>query len=194
MKRIVVGIDEVGRGPLAGPLMLGGVFGISDDKLEGIRDSKKLSEKKREEWNEKIRELGETFVIGVSSADIDKHGIRPALNAAVADLLAHFCKVHEECSPQTLEVFLDGSLYAPAVYTQQTIIRGDEKHPIIAAASIVAKVRRDHEMVKYDKEYPEYGFACHKGYGTKMHIEAIKEYGFTPIHRKSFCKKIVRAQ
>lgn len=191
MKRIVVGIDEVGRGPLAGPVMVGGVLGISDEELEGIKDSKKLSAKKREEWAVKIKALGETYVIGVSNENIDKHGIRPALNSAVADLLAYFCKQVEGCTSENIEVLLDGSLFAPKIYMQRTVIRGDEKHPIIAAASIIAKVRRDREMVKYDEQFPEYGFAKHKGYGTKEHIAAIQKYGLTTIHRKTFCKKIL---
>lgn len=186
-----VGIDEVGRGPLAGPLCIGMVGTRKGADLEwskGIRDSKQLTERERHEWITIIKKKKQTGDIifkstFISNGVIDSKGIRYALFTAVARLLKEF-------SEETT-VLLDGSLYAPErFHNQLTIIKGDEKEPLIALASIVAKVRRDEYMKRQCRRYPEYGFSCHKGYGTHEHRAAIKRYGLSPLHRQTFCTKI----
>ncbi len=183
MKRIVVGIDEAGRGPLAGPVVVAAVSGISARDLRGIRDSKQLSEKRREEWYKKLRKLGTCRVASVSASYIDEHGISKGVRVSVARLLQRF--PHD---PH--EVLLDGSMYAPARYKQQTIIKGDENIPIISAASVIAKVTRDRRMKKLHNDHPKYDFHKHKGYGTEAHMKAIKKHGLSPLHRASFCTRI----
>ena len=193
-KKFIIGIDEVGRGPLAGPMMVGAVAVSGNlDFLEGIKDSKKLSKKRREEWSKKIweeKENGKNIkiaIVSVSHAAIDMFGISRSLKTAVAKCLEVLVESDDE-----YEIMLDGSLYAPPKYkNQQTIIKGDEKIPIISAASVVAKVYRDNFMQKMHKKYPEYGFGAHKGYGTAAHTAAIKKYGLSEIHRRSFCRKLV---
>lgn len=206
-KKYIIGIDEVGRGPLAGPVAvcsflikedvftdghfpIGQTYG-KDKKLPKLRDSKKLSKKQREEWFEylkvaKTEGFCDYAVSFVSPENIDKFGIvkciQKALDKSLSDLVIS-CNLE----PRTCNLFLDGGLKAPVEYVnQETIIRGDELHPVISMASIVAKVTRDAVMAKYAKEYPEYGFENHSGYGTKAHYEAIKIHGKTPIHRKTF--------
>ena len=188
----IVGVDEVGRGPLAGPVTVG-VFalplGFKGDELVGIRDSKKLSEKKREEWCTVLTaiEPARYCVSSVSPQDIDSNGIQSSIRLALKKALKGL-----DIPSQSCEVFLDGGLVAPSEYlAQKSIVKGDDSVPVISAAAIIAKVTRDKVMVAYDTQYPEYGFGAHKGYGTKVHREAIAEHGFTPIHRQSFCKNIV---
>jgi len=202
-KFFIVGIDEAGRGPLAGPVCVGAVgvkittdknleaklpsaLGSLASKLEGIKDSKKLSAKKREEWFKVLRENPELEChhVFVSNEAIDKFGIRKAVLYGVE-------KVLEKFSRQPDFVLLDGSLYAPGKYKQETIIKGDEKVPLIAAGSIIAKVSRDRVMMNMHKKYPEYCFNEHKGYGTKKHFEKIIKHGFCEIHRKTFCGSVV---
>jgi ribonuclease HII len=203
--KFIIGIDEVGRGPLAGPMMVGAVAIAGEPSaahfLEGIKDSKKLSKKKREEWSKKIWDMKENrpevgqlwagnikiAIVSIAPSVIDKYGISKSLKLAVAKCLKILLRPDDE-----YEIILDGSLYAPPEYrNQQTIIRGDEKIPIISAASVVAKVYRDNMMQKLHKKYPEYGFDAHKGYGTAAHIAAIKKYGLSQIHRKSFCRNFI---
>lgn len=194
-KRFIVGIDEAGRGPLAGPVCVGAVGASRPatstvavnvprrlSALDGIKDSKKLSAKKREEWFKKINghEEFEAHHVYVSNEMIDKFGIRPAVIFGVEKVLEKFSK-----KPDL--VLLDGLLHAPEKYTQETIIKGDEKVPLIAAASIIAKVSRDRVMMAMHEKYPQYNFAKHKGYGTKEHFERIAAHGLSPIHRKTFC-------
>ncbi len=193
----LIGIDEVGRGPLAGPLCVG-AFLVEQKKLpavhhalHGIRDSKQLSEDERKRWLSKILVLEQggacrfstTFI---RSGIIDREGMAEALHRAVARVL-HKLSV----SPERCFVFLDGTLRAPAIFQlQESIIDGDENEPLIATASIIAKVRRDRHMVTLSKRFPEYGFEEHKGYGTRKHYEAIKKYGVCSIHRRSFLKNL----
>jgi len=181
---MIVGIDEVGRGPVAGPVTIAVVGGIAPKLLRGIRDSKQLSEKQRDAWAKIIRAHSTFVVVSVSAAIVDRIGIAAALRRAVERGLAKF--------PQkpTL-VLLDGSLYAPKEYHQRTIIRGDESEPLIAAASIVAKVHRDRYMTRLHTQHPKYGFPEHKGYGTAAHYRAIKQYGATKQHRKSFLSRVL---
>ena len=203
----IVGIDEAGRGPLAGPVCVGAVgtaaisnfqfpiskkiqnsnFTLLNPKLlNNIKDSKKLSAKKREEWFKKLRDNPEfeCHHIFVGNEAIDKFGIRKAVIFGAE-------KVLEKFSRQPDLVLLDGSLYAPEKYKQETIIKGDEKIPLIAAGSIIAKVSRDRVMMNMHKKYPEYCFNEHKGYGTKKHFEKIIKHGFCEIHRKTFCGSVV---
>ncbi len=195
----IVGIDEVGRGPLAGPVAVGACV-ISVSKIislreegffKGIKDSKKLSEKKREEWLGKIKELKikkdiDYHVSLVSNKTIDKKGISHCLRLAIKKSLKKLKIDHLKTM-----VLLDGGLKAPAEFTlQKTIIRGDEKKPIISLASIAAKVARDRKIVKYSKKFPQYGFEIHKGYGTALHLQKIRQNGLSELHRKSFCKNL----
>ncbi|MDD5032522.1 MAG: ribonuclease HII [Candidatus Pacebacteria bacterium] len=190
-KHIVIAIDEAGRGPLAGPISVAAVAANQNEKfkarnaklLKGIKDSKKLSEKQREEWLKKIKKNFEYQAAMVGQKTIDKIGISRATKLAVGRILNRFNK-----KPDI--VLLDGSLFAPKIYNQKTIIKGDEKIPLISAASIIAKVRRDRKMVRLHKEYPQYHFDVHKGYGTKLHYKMLKKYGISPLHRRSFLKKL----
>ena len=192
MPSYLVGIDEVGRGPLAGPITLCALCVKNDFDFKNfshIKDSKKLSPQKRDEWFEKISKLradGQvSFALSSVDADeIDSMGLTYCIKKAIRNILSEL-----KLDPKETEVRLDGSLYAPKEFIfQKTIIKGDEKEPVISAASIVAKVTRDKMMVKFSQKYPEYGFEKHKGYGTAMHQKAIRAFGLTPIHRRSFIK------
>lgn len=185
----IVGIDEAGRGPLAGPVAVGVM--IIPAKLDkkffrGIRDSKKLSSKNREMWYLKALEARKKDLLNfsvslVSEKIIDKKGIVYAIKLGIEKGLNNL-KV-----PENSKIFLDGGLRAPRNFKyQRTIIKGDEKKPIIALASIMAKVTRDRRMKNLSKKYPKYNFQKNKGYGTKEHIRAIKKHGSTTIHRKTF--------
>jgi len=197
--KYLIGVDEVGRGPLAGPVAVGAVcVNIKHKKIlekwgRGFRDSKKLSARAREAWMVKIRKaqeegLLEYSVAFVSSVVIDKKGIAPSIRIALARSLK--APALSKVRPWTAQVLLDGGLRAPLEYKdQKTIIKGDEKELVIALASIVAKVTRDAWMIKLGKKFPAYGFEKHKGYGTRGHYLAIKEYGIIPHHRKSFLEK-----
>ena len=176
----IAGVDEVGRGPLAGPVVAAAVILPSDYEITGLNDSKKLSEKRREAMDEIIRREAVSFGIGLISQDrIDEINILQATYEAMRLAL-------EQLSPAP-DMILADAVTIPGIETRQLpIIKGDTKSASIAAASIIAKVYRDHLMIEYDSLYPEYGFARNKGYGTKEHINALKEFGPTPLHRKSF--------
>ncbi len=192
----VVGIDEVGRGPLAGPVTLG--FAIMSVKnlhfLSGdITDSKLLTPKKREALNGEMGRLKKKGLINLFTKSqtakyIDANGISAAIKSCLAE---GFKMIEEEYGKEKCHILLDGGLFAPEDYSQETIIKGDQKEPLIGAASIFAKVFRDKYMKDLDKEFPQYEFGKHKGYGTKIHRAAVSEYGFCKEHRKSFCKNIV---
>jgi ribonuclease HII len=176
----IAGVDEVGRGPLAGPVVAAAVILPSDYEITVLNDSKKLSEKRREAMDEIIRREAVSFGIGLISQDrIDEINILQATYEAMRLAL-------EQLSPAP-DMILADAVTIPGIETRQLlIIKGDAKSASIAAASIIAKVYRDHLMIEYDSLYPEYGFARNKGYGTKEHINALKEFGPTPLHRKSF--------
>ena len=176
----ICGIDEVGRGPLAGPVVAGAVILPKDCNILYINDSKKLSEKKREELYDVIMERAVTVGLGYSTPErIDEINILQATYEAMRQAIANL-----EVSPDLL---LNDAVTIPQVDIRQVpIIKGDAKSISIGAASIVAKVTRDRLMVQYDEVYPEYGFASNKGYGAQTHIEALKKYGPCPIHRRSF--------
>lgn len=181
----ICGIDEAGRGPLAGPVVAGAVILPKDAPILYLNDSKKLSEKKRETLYEEIREKARAVGIGiVSPAKIDEINILQATYEAMRMAI-------EQLKIQP-DILLNDAVTIPEVeITQVPIIKGDAKSVSIAAASIVAKVTRDRLMVEYDKVFPEYGFASNKGYGTKAHIEALKQFGPTAIHRRSFIGNFV---
>ncbi|MEZ4180317.1 MAG: ribonuclease HII [Candidatus Doudnabacteria bacterium] len=192
---VVVGVDEVGRGPLAGPVVSAAVYfekPIEESWWEEIRDSKKVSEKKREALAEKILEHAH-IGIGIASVEqIEKINILQAslsaMNLAVADLLKSLTIEHSS----QVYVLVDGNNQIPGLsYKQMPLVKGDGLVHSIAAASIVAKVTRDNLMVDLDKKFPQYGFAQHKGYGTLIHREAIKQYGLSSAHRSSFCRNII---
>ncbi len=198
---VLVGIDEAGRGPLAGPVSVG-VFVVSSSailrKFRGVKDSKQLSEKQREEWLKKIKEArgvkGKVqevaYAVSFSGAKIiDKHGITYAVRSAINRALKRLER--DGFIGEDSYIKLDGLLHAPSRFrNQKTIINGDATEPIIALASICAKVYRDRRMKRFAKKYPRYGFEIHKGYGTAAHYKAIKKYGMTPIHRRSYLKNL----
>jgi ribonuclease HII len=194
-KRRVIGIDEAGRGPLAGPVAVGAVcfLNVNCSKIfKGVKESKQLSEAKRELWYAKIVDQQAkgniVFAVSLQRAQlIDSRGLSFVIRKAIDE-----CLINLTQNPTEVRVLLDGGLKAPIMYLhQQTIIKGDCKEQSIALASIVAKVTRDRLMVKFAKKYPQYSFEIHKGYGTKMHREAINKFGPTLIHRKSFLRNIV---
>ncbi len=191
----VIGIDEAGRGPIAGPVTVGAAICRSADYavlLETIpsfivgRDSKKLTAKARDNiFAEMIASnLVQSYVFSVPNTDIDDRGIIWSIKAALRQ-----CLEAHTADPSSTLVLLDGGLKAPEEFPlQQTIIKGDEKVPLIGLASIAAKVTRDQEMAVMATTYPDYGFEKHKGYGTKGHYEALKKCGPSSIHRMSFLK------
>lgn len=181
--QFIAGVDEVGRGPLAGAVMACAVILNPQQPIQGLMDSKKLTEKKREYLAEKIKASCLAWAIGRAEVEeIDE------LNILQASLLAMRRAIHA-LKIQPTDILVDG-LYCPkidfAVSSCKAIVGGDASEPAISASSIIAKVTRDNEMIAMDKIYPEYGFAKHKGYGTKLHLQALEKYGITPIHRKSF--------
>lgn len=220
-----IGIDEVGRGPIAGPVAVCAFLATNefekaleifkDENNLPLRDSKKLTKNQREKWSfffksEKQKGTCNFVISYVSPQTIDSHGIAPSIRKALSvslDKLVNY--MHENylsrrgrapsarhevglsennfCAYDDLFVYLDGGLKAPEKFkNQQTIIKGDELHPVISCASIVAKVARDNVMANYAKDYPQYGFETNSGYGTGAHMKALKKYGLTPIHRKTF--------
>ena len=199
-RKHIVGIDEVGRGPIAGPVAVGAVLIFSEHYKKVaklfpvVKDSKKLSAKARESWLVNIRDAERSGFLRskvsfVSSLEIDKKGIAPGIRKALTESLDSVNSVKDD--PSQIRVLLDGGLKAPAQYEfQETIIKGDEKELAIALASIVAKVTRDEVMTKLAKKFPQYGFEQHKGYGTRAHYAALKKHGLSKHHRKSFLKKL----
>ncbi len=179
---------------MAGPITVGAMAVKGRlDFLRGIKDSKKLSARQREEWLSKIKEKQlkhrnfEVVLASVGASTVDKVGISAAARLAVGRCLKKL-----KIKNKSYKIVLDGSLYAPKTYlNQRTIIRGDEKIPIIAAASIFAKIWRDKKMVRLHEQFPKYRFDLHKGYGTKLHRKLVKKHGLCDIHRRSFCGKLV---
>lgn len=193
---LAIGIDEVGRGPVAGPVAVCAFRGrISDARLKKaglpLRDSKKLTRREREIWFSHIQAWQKEgrcdfCVTMISARSIDRIGIAKAIRRALERSLY-------DLEPKNRDlILLDGGLRAPLEFkNQKTIIKGDEKETVIALASIAAKVTRDQHMFRQAKKFPEYGFEAHVGYGTPAHYRAIKRHGLTPLHRKSFLKTIV---
>lgn len=184
--RFVCGVDEAGRGPLAGPVCAAAVILPDDVELDGVNDSKKLTEKKREALFDIIKEKALAYSIAFASVEeIEQFNILEAtyiaMNRAIdgLDIKADFALIDGNRVPRNINT--------PC----ETVIKGDSKSLSIAAASILAKVTRDRLLLKYHEMYPQYNFAKHKGYGTKEHVDAIREHGLCEIHRPSFLKKIV---
>ena len=183
---VIAGIDEAGRGPLAGPVVAGCCILDPDVKILGLDDSKKLSEKKREELFIEIKEKALAWTVCEVSAEvIDQINILEATKKAMRTCVE---EISRKMRPDLL--LIDAVNLSGTGVDVVPIIKGDANSDSIAAASILAKVTRDHIMVEFDKIYPGYGFAKHKGYGTKDHYAAIRESGMTPIHRRSFLKVI----
>lgn len=182
--KYICGVDEAGRGPLAGPVFAAAVILPIDCEIEGLNDSKKLSEKKREELFDVITEKAVSFCVASASVEEIEE-----INILQATFLA-MRRAVEGLDVKADFAFVDGNRKPALDIDQSTLVKGDARCPSIAAASILAKVSRDRLMSEIDKQYPEYKFSQHKGYGTKLHYEMIEKYGISPVHRRSFLKKI----
>lgn len=173
---MICGIDEAGRGCIAGSLCIAGCVLKSD--IEGLDDSKKLSQKRREELFEEIRVNSIYKIVEFSSVDVDEMGLSKCLKRGL-EAIVEFFKDYD------CEIIYDGnSTFGASGF--KTLVKADAKIKEVSAASILAKVTRDRKMSEVDREFPQYGFKSHKGYGSKSHIEAIRKYGLTPYHRRSF--------
>lgn len=183
--KYICGIDEAGRGPLAGPVFAAAVILPENCEIEGLNDSKKLSEKKREELFPIICEKAVAYSIAFATEEeIDEVNILNATYLAMK-------RAQEGLKIPCDYALVDGNRMPPLNVEAETIVKGDAKSASIAAASILAKVSRDRVMYEIDKIYPEYNFAKHKGYGTKLHVEALLKYGPCKVHRRTFLKKIL---
>lgn len=177
---LIAGVDEVGRGPLAGPVVTAAVILDPDRPIAGLADSKAISEKKREKLFDEIKEKALAWAIGRCEVEeIDELNILQATMVAMQRAVAGL-------DPQPGHALIDGNRCPKLPCTAEAIVKGDGKVAAISAASILAKVTRDREMVEMDRQYPGYGLSGHKGYPTKSHIEALQTLGVTPIHRRSF--------
>ena len=184
--KYICGIDEAGRGPLAGPVVIGAVILPMDSLIEGVNDSKKVSEKKREKVFEEIISQAISYNVGIVDQNtIDEINILNATKLGVKKSIEGL-----EVKPDLILVDALTNIETFGI-PYKSIIKGDAKEYSIAAASIIAKVTRDRMMIEWDKIFPQYGFAKHKGYGTAAHIQALKENGPCMLHRKSFIKKFV---
>ncbi len=185
---VICGVDEAGRGPLAGPVYAAAVILPSDCVIEGLNDSKKLTEKKREKLFDEIKE--KALAYGIASADekeIDEINILNATFLAMKRAI-------DSLSVKPDLALIDGNQKPHTDIEEVTVIKGDAKSMSIAAASVLAKVSRDRFMLEMAEKYPQYEFARHKGYGTKLHYEKIAQYGVCDIHRRTFLKKILGEQ
>ncbi len=184
--KLLCGIDEAGRGPLAGPVYAAAVILRPDDVPEGLDDSKKLTERKRELLFDEIRQRAAAFCVACASVEeIDSHNILQATFLAMR-------RAAEGLAIHPALILVDGNQLPPSLPAPaRTVVKGDALSATIAAASILAKVSRDRLMLELDEQYPAYHFAKHKGYGTKAHYEALRLYGPSPVHRLSFLKKFL---
>ena len=181
--KLVCGVDEAGRGPLAGPVCAAAVILPPELEIPGLNDSKKLTDKKRRELYDVITAQAVTYGIAFASEqEIDEINILQATFLAME-------RAMQKLSPPSELALIDGNRAKDFGLPVRTIVKGDSLSASIAAASILAKVTRDRLMEEYDAQYPQYGFAVHKGYGTKRHYEALREFGPCPIHRQSFLRK-----
>ena len=177
------GIDEAGRGPIAGDLVVAGCLFSSDVCIAGVGDSKKISEKRREELFEQIVAKTRSHVVVISPQQVDEEGISRCMTRALEEII----------STLNADAYLFDGNTTFGVKGLETMVKADTKVPQVSAASILAKVTHDRNIIKDAKKYPEYGFEKHKGYGTKLHVEMIKKYGYSPIHRRSFRLKALEA-
>ena len=182
--RLICGVDEAGRGPLAGPVYAAAVILPRGLVLEGLDDSKKLTEKKREALFDPIRE--QAIAYGIASASVEEIETRNILNATFLAMN----RAIEKLSPVPALALIDGNRNTGIAFPSRCVVKGDAKCADIAAASVLAKVSRDRFMLEMAKQYPRYRFEQHKGYGTKLHYDMLREYGPSPIHRMSFLKKL----
>ena len=197
LSKYLIGIDEVGRGPIAGPVAVGAFVFLQNDAkklFRGVKESKQLTEQQREAWFARIEQAKKDSVVDFcvtfqSEKIIDTKGLSYAIKTALFVSLGTVMKKNK-LKPLKVTVLLDGGLKAPLNYPhQKTIIKGDEKEMVIALASICAKVLRDRKMNLLAKKHVAYGFEKHKGYGTKGHYKAIQKYGLLSVHRKSFLRR-----
>ena len=178
-KKVIAGLDEAGRGPMAGPLVVGMVILDPKKKIEGLNDSKQLTEKKREALFKEIYEKAKEVQVDIINVeDVDKLNVYQSSKQGMLNCLKK--------AKSKIDFVLTDAMPLGETYDHEAIIKGDAKSASIAAASIIAKVTRDHLMYDYAKVYPEYHFEKHKGYVTKLHLEMIDKYGICEIHRKSF--------
>ena len=185
-KNYICGIDEAGRGPLAGPVVVASVILPKDSMIEGVNDSKKISEKKRERIYEEIIKEAISYGVGIiNQNEIDEINILNATKKGLTESIRQL-----KCKPDVILVDALEKIDTLGI-PYKSIIKGDAKCYSIAAASIIAKVTRDRIMRQWDEVYPVYGFQKHKGYGTASHIQAIKENGICPLHRKTFVKNFI---
>ncbi len=192
----IVGIDEVGRGPLSGHVFVSGCAIKESDYRKiiwtGLNDSKKMTVMSREKWFDIAKKMENKKIVKISISSrsakfIDLKGINKSIMLCIEDIFFDL-----NLNPKKCQIFLDGGLSAPNIYpNQKTIIKGDQKKKIISLASVVAKVSRDKIMIKISKKYPNYFWEKNKGYGTKDHINAIKKYGITKEHRKTYLSRII---
>ena len=182
--RLICGVDEAGRGPLAGPVYAAAVILPRGLVLEGLDDSKKLTEKKREALFDPIRE--QAIAYGIASASVEEIETRNILNATFLAMN----RAIEKLSPVPALALIDGNRNTGIAFPSRCVVKGDARCADIAAASVLAKVSRDRFMLEMARQYPQYRFEQHKGYGTKLHYDMLREYGPSPIHRMSFLKKL----
>ena len=182
--RLICGVDEAGRGPLAGPVYAAAVILPRGLVLEGLDDSKKLTEKKREALFEPIRE--QAVACGIASASVEEIETLNILNATFLAMN----RAIEKLNPMPELTLIDGNRNTGITFPSRCVVKGDARCADIAAASVLAKVSRDRFMLEMAKQYPRYRFEQHKGYGTKLHYDMLREYGPSPIHRMSFLKKL----
>ena len=179
---MLCGIDEAGRGPIAGDLVVAGCIFKHNTKISGLNDSKKISEKKRYELFEEIFPNTLNHIVVISPQEIDEFGISKCMTKALLQIKEHL---------NTDSYLFDGNTTF-GVEGLDTMVKADRKVPEVSAASILAKVTHDRNIIRDAKKYPEYGFEKHKGYGTKLHVEMIKKFGYCPIHRRSFKLKALQ--
>ena len=182
--RLICGVDEAGRGPLAGPVYAAAVILPRGLVLEGLDDSKKLTEKKREALFDPIRE--QAIAYGIAFATVEEIEERNILNATFLAMN----RAIEKLGPAPELALIDGNRNTGITFPSRCVVKGDAKCADIAAASVLAKVSRDRFMLEMARQYPQYRFEQHKGYGTKLHYDMLREYGPSPIHRMSFLKKL----
>ncbi len=183
--KFIAGVDEAGRGPLAGDVYAAAVILPENLIIPNLNDSKKLSEKRRDELYDIIIDKAEAYSVKTASVEeIDSYNIRNATYLAMNRAI-------ESLGIKCGYVLVDGDAVTNCAYPHECVVKGDSKSASIAAASILAKVTRDRYMTALSEKYPEYMFEKHKGYGTKLHIELLKKYGASPVHRKTFIKKFV---